>query len=157
MILTDDTRPSHFAFANQVGVQTDNDSNETKDIPDELRRTIDSHLWLTNLEVSSGITPTMSMTSAMPRGPHPYGPTGLTISQLDDAQLQLERAHIEQDISRMLKGVVFNMHCLVERSRTCPVSWSCALSVSLLSRAKSTLAVRQRSAIWSLRVAASGS
>ena len=114
-------------------MQTDNDSNEAKDIFDELRRTIDSHLWLTNLEVSSGITPTMSMTSAMPRRPHPDGPTGLTISQLDDAQLQLKQAYIEQDILRMLKGVVSNMHCLVERSRTCPVSWSCALSVCLLA------------------------
>ena len=26
-------------------------------VPDELRRTIDSHLWLTDLEVSSGINP----------------------------------------------------------------------------------------------------
>ena len=49
MVLTDNTRPSHFTFANQVGVQTDEDANETKDIPDELRRTIDSYLWITNL------------------------------------------------------------------------------------------------------------
>ena len=60
MILTDDTRPSHFTFANQVGVQTDNTAGDATSVPDELRRALDSHLWLTNLEVSSGVAPTMS-------------------------------------------------------------------------------------------------
>ena len=64
MTLTDDTRPSHFTFANQVDVQTDDSAGIAVTVPDELRRTIDSHLWLTNLEVSSGITPTMSTNSA---------------------------------------------------------------------------------------------
>ena len=71
MIFTDDTRPSHCTFANQIGVQTDEDEKEVAQVPDELRRTIESHLWLANLEVSSGITPTMSTNSAMPRQPHP--------------------------------------------------------------------------------------
>ena len=117
MIPTDDTRPSHFTFANQVGAQTDDETGDATNIPDELRRTIDSHLWLTNLEVSSGITPTISTTSTMPRRPHPNGPTRLTMSQLDAAQLNLEQTHIDQDISRMLKGVVSNMHCLAKFSR----------------------------------------
>ena len=118
MILTDDTRPSHFTFANQVGAQTDDNAGNATTVPDELRRAIDSHLWLTNLEVSSGITPTMSTNSTMPRSPHPDGPTRLTMSQLDAAQLALERAHVEQqDIFRMLKGVVTNTHLLAKFSR----------------------------------------
>ena len=42
MIFTDDTRPCHFTFANQVGVQTDEDAGNATSIPDELCRTIDS-------------------------------------------------------------------------------------------------------------------
>ena len=76
LIFTDDTRPNHFTFANQVGVQTDEDAGSLTTIPDELRRTIDSHLWLTNLEVSSGITPNMSANSAMPRSPIQIVPPG---------------------------------------------------------------------------------
>ena len=58
MILTDDTRPSHFTFANQVGVQTDevSDTPASPATADELRQTIASYLWLTNSEVSAGIT-----------------------------------------------------------------------------------------------------
>ena len=97
-------------------MQTDDDVSDATSVPDEVRRTIESHLWLTNLEVSSCIAPTMSTTSTMPRRPLPDGPTRLTMSQLEAAQLELERAHIDQDISRMLKGVVSNMHCLAKFS-----------------------------------------
>ena len=69
MIFSDETRPTHFTFANQVGAQTDKDHSE-EPIPDELRRTIQSHLWLANLEMSSGTTPSMSSTSQLPRQPH---------------------------------------------------------------------------------------
>ena len=79
MILTDDARPSPFTFANQVGVQTDDDASDATNVPDELRRAIDNHLWLTNLEASSGITPTMSMTSTVPRRPHPDGTDNVTV------------------------------------------------------------------------------
>ena len=54
--------------------------------PDELTRTIQSHLWLASLEISSGIAPAMSTTSLLPREPHPDGPTIMTWHQLEDAQ-----------------------------------------------------------------------
>ena len=89
MILTDDTQPTHFTFANQVGVQTDESISAENPVPDELGRTIESHLWLANLETSSGITPTMSNTSKLPREPHPDGPTTMTWTQLAHEQMPL--------------------------------------------------------------------
>ena len=81
MIFSDETRPTHFTFANQVGVQTG--EGQLKDpIPDELGRTIECHLWFANLEMSSGTTPTMSSTSKLPQQPHPDGPTLMTWNQL---------------------------------------------------------------------------
>ena len=59
----------------------------------------------------------MSVNATMPRQPHPEGPTRLTLSQLADAQWQLDQAHQQQDISRILKGVVTNMHCLAPSSQ----------------------------------------
>ena len=118
MILTDDTRPSHFTFANQVGVQTDDSTDTTPmDTTDELRQTIASYLLLTNLEISAGITPAMSLYATLPRDPHPDGPTRMMMEQLADAQYQLHREQQEQNISRILKGVVTNMHCLAKFSR----------------------------------------
>ena len=111
MIFADDTHPCHFALANQIGVQTDEDEQIATQVPDELRRTVESHLWLANLETSSGITPTMSTTSGMPREPHPEGPTAMTWSQLACEQIVLEEAHAAQD------GVVSNMHLLAKLSR----------------------------------------
>ena len=105
MIFSDETRPTHFTFANQVGVQTDERPSEAA-IPDELGRTIQSHLWLANLEVSSGTTPTMSSTSKLPQQPHPDGPTMMTWNQLQHEQGALVRAHKEGDVSRMLRGAV---------------------------------------------------
>ena len=61
MIFSDETGPTHFTFANQVGVQTEDDSLDGS-VPDELARTIQSHLWLANLEILSGCTPTWSAT-----------------------------------------------------------------------------------------------
>ena len=76
MILSDETRPTDYTFANSVAVhvQTDQDMTDGS-TPDELARTIQSHLWLANLEISSGIAPAVSSTSQMPRQPHPDGPT----------------------------------------------------------------------------------
>ena len=61
MILSDETQPTDYTFANRVTahVQTDQDLADGS-TPDELARTIQSHLWLTNLEISSGIAPAMS-------------------------------------------------------------------------------------------------
>ena len=88
MILTDDSRPSHYTFANQVGIQTDYpDEKATTGVSEELQRTITSHLWLTNLEDSAGITPTMSLHASLPRRPHPDGPTQLTMGQLADCAI----------------------------------------------------------------------
>ena len=116
MIFSDETRPTHFTFANQVGVQTDERRSE-ETIPDELGRTMQSHLWLANLEMSSGTTPTMSSTSKLPQQPHPDGPTMMTWSQLEHEQGALVRAHKDGDVSRMLRGVVSNMHLLTKLSR----------------------------------------
>ena len=110
-----DTHPSHFTFANQVGVQTDEDAQAVAPFT-KLSRTIESHLWLANLEISSGIAPTMSPTSKMPREPHPEGPTEMTWTQLAHEQIALEQAYAH-DASRMLRGVVSNMHLLAKLSR----------------------------------------
>ena len=59
MIFSDETRPTNFTFANHISMQTDGEQPDGS-IPDELARTIQSHLWLANLEISSGCTPTMS-------------------------------------------------------------------------------------------------
>ena len=87
-------------------MQTDERQSEEA-IPDELGRTIQSHLWLANLEMSSGTTPTMSSTSKLPQQPHPDGPTMMTWNQLQHEQGALARAHKDGDVSRMLRGVVF--------------------------------------------------
>ena len=113
MILSDETRPTDYTFANSVAahVQTDQDMTDGS-TPDELTRTIQSHLWLANLEISSGIAPAMSTTSQMPREPHPDGPTTMTWHQLEDAQKAIVKGHSDRNVSAMLKGVVANMHIL---------------------------------------------
>ena len=118
MILSDETRPTDYTFANRVAVhvQTDQDPNDGS-TPDELARTIQSHLWLVNLEISSGIAPAMSTTSQMPRQPHPDGPTTMTWHQLEDAQKAIVQGHSDRNVSAMLKGVVANMHILAKFSR----------------------------------------
>ena len=120
MILTDDSRPSHFTVANQVGVQTD-DSDEDEEvipgIPEELHQTIGSHLWLRNLEVSAAITPRMVQQPLTPTRLHPDGPATVTRNQLLNAQLPLDQAHQQRDITQTLKGVVTNMLCLARFSQ----------------------------------------
>ena len=116
MIFSEETGPTHFTFANQIGVQTDDDSSDGS-IPEELARTIQSHPWLANLEISSGCTPTWSSTLPIPRKPHPDGPTIMTWHQLEDVHKAIVTAHREQDVSEMLKGVVSNMHLLAKFAR----------------------------------------
>ena len=115
MIFSDETGPTHFTFANQVG-QTE-DALPDESVPEELARTIQSHLWLANLEISSGCTPTWSATLPIPREPHPDGPTIMTWHQLEDVYKAIVTAHRERDVSGMLKGVVSNMHLLAEFAR----------------------------------------
>ena len=117
MILSDETRPTDYTFANKVAVQVQTDSQSDGPTPDELTRTIQSHLWLANLEISSGITKSMSTTSQMPREPHPDGPTIMTWHQLEDAQQAFVKGHTNRNVSAMLKGVVANMHILSKFSR----------------------------------------
>ena len=118
MILSDETRPTDYTFANRVTAhaQTDQDLLDGS-TPDELDRTIQSHLWLANLEISAGIAPTMSTTSEMPRQPHPDGPTTMTWHQLEDAQTAIVKGHRDRNVSAMLKGVVANVHILSKFSR----------------------------------------
>ena len=118
MIHSDETRPTDYTFANSVAahVQTDQDLVDGS-TPDELARTIQSHLWLANLEISSGIAPAMSTTSQMPRQPHPDGPTTMTWHQLEDAQKAIVKGHSDRNVSAMLRGVVANMHILSKFSR----------------------------------------
>ena len=119
MILSDATRPTDYTFANSVAtyVHTDQDLSDGS-TPDELARTIiQSHLWLANLEISSGIAPAMSTTTQMPREPHPDGPTTMTWHQLEDAQGAVVQGHRDRNVSAMLKGVVANMHILAKFSR----------------------------------------
>ena len=118
MILSDETRPTDYTFANSVAVhvQTEQDFVDGS-TPAELARTIQSHLWFANLEISSGMTPTMSTTSQMPGQPHPDGPTIMTWHQLADAQKAIVKAHGDRNVSGMLKGVVANMQILAKFSR----------------------------------------
>ena len=116
MIFSDETGPTHFTFANQVGVQTDNDPSDGP-VPEGLARTIQSHLWLANLEISSGCTPTWSATLPLPREAHPDGRTIMTWHQLEDAYKAIVTAHGDRDVSGMLKGVVSNMHLLAKFAR----------------------------------------
>ena len=116
MIFSDETRPTNLTFANQVGVQTGARTSADPTF-DELDRTITSHLWLANLEVSSGTTPTMSSTSKLPQQPHPDGPTLMTWNLLEHERNALVEAHANNDVSRMLRGVVSNMHVLTKLSR----------------------------------------
>ena len=109
MVHTDDSHPSDFTFANHVGTQTDDsDDGDMPTVPAELRQT--------NLEVSAAITPAMLLQPSFPRHPRPDGPTHMTRNQLLDAQLKLDQAHQQRDISKMLKLVVTNMHCLAKFS-----------------------------------------
>ena len=115
MVHTDASRPSDFAFANHVSMQTDDSEDEDMPtVPAELRQTINNHLWLTTLEVSAAITPTLPVQPFFPRHPHPDRPTHMTKKQLLHAQLKLDQAHQQRDISKMLKGIVTNMHCLAK-------------------------------------------
>ena len=116
MILFEETGPTHFAFANQVSVQTD-DTTPDGSTPDELVRTIQSHLWLANLEISSGCSPAWSATLPIPRDPHPDGPLAMTWNQLGDVHKTIVTAHRDRDVSGMLKGVVSNMHLLAKFAR----------------------------------------
>ena len=82
MILSDETRQTDYTFAHCVATLVQTDDVVDDSTPDELAQTIESHLWLANLEVSSGIAKAMSTTSQMPRDPHPDGPTTMTWHQL---------------------------------------------------------------------------
>ena len=112
MILSDETRPSDYTFAHCVATLVQTDDVVDESTPDELAQTIDSHLWLANLEISSGIAPAMSTTSQLPRDPHPDGPTTMTWHQLEDAQQAIVQGHRDRNVSAMLKGVVANTHTL---------------------------------------------
>ena len=151
MIFTDDTYPTHYTFANQVKVQTNKDAQAVAPVYDELSRTIESHLWLANLEMSSGITPTMSTTSKMPREPHPQGPIEMTWTQLAHEQIALEEAHAAHDVSRMLRGVVSNMHLLAKLSREAGFTpYACCLKSQINSNRPPSDC--DLGSVWSLQV-----
>ena len=117
MIFSDETSPTHFTFCQSSWWCRLMKGPSDAAIPDELTRTTQSHLWLANLEMSSGTTPTMSSTSKLPQQPHPDGPTMMTWNQLQHEQNALVCAHKDGEVSRMLRGVVSNMHLLAELSR----------------------------------------
>ena len=117
MILSDDTKQSDYTFAHCVATSVQTDDMADHSTPDELAQTIESHLWLANLEISSGIAKAMSTTSQMPRDPHPDGPTTMTWHQLEDAYQTIVEGHRNRSVSTMLKGVVANMHSLCKFSR----------------------------------------
>ena len=117
MVHTDVTRSSDFTLAH-MAIQTDDSEDEDiPPIPEELRQTIGCHLWLANLEVSAAISPSMLLTPSFTMHPHPDGPTPTTMNQLLDSQVKLEEAHQNRDLTRMLKGVITNMHCLTKFAR----------------------------------------
>ena len=111
------TRPTDYTFAHCVATLVQTDDVVPESTPDELARTIDCHLWLANLEISSGMSPAMSVNSCVPREPHPDGPTTMTWHLLEDAQQAIIQGKRDRDVSAMLKGVVANMHVLCRFSR----------------------------------------
>ena len=117
MILSDETRPTDYTFAHCVATLVQTDDVVPEPTPDELARTIDCHLWLANLEISSGMSPAMSVNSSVPREPHPDGPTMMTWNLLEDAQQAIIQGKKDRDVSAMPKGVVANMHVLCRFSR----------------------------------------
>ena len=160
MILSDETRPTDYTVANRVTACVQTDQNQTDgSTPDELARTIQSHLWLANLEISSGIAPAMSTTSNMPRNPHPDGPTTMTWHQLEDAQKTIVQGHKDRNVSTMIKGVVANMHMLTKFSREAGFLpyighahylWECYLKSQINS--SSPPSGCDLSTVWSLQV-----
>ena len=131
MILSDETRPTDYTFANTIAVQVQTESDQRDgSTSDELTQTIQSHLWLANLEMSSTIPKSMSIVPLVPREPHPDGPTMMTWNQLEDAQNAIVQGHVNQDVSAMLKGVVAEYAYLVEvckGSGLLALHWTCAL------------------------------
>ena len=67
MILTDDSRPSDFTFAHMAVQANSLDGEDPLDFPEELKQTIECHLWLANLEVSAAITASMLRQPSIPR------------------------------------------------------------------------------------------
>ena len=135
-----------------MGVQTDDSGNvTTTGISEELRQTITSHLWLTNLEVSAAIAPTMSVHPSFSGGPHPDGPTQMTMEQLADAQWKLDQAHQQRDISKILKGIVTNTHCPANFSREAGLTpyLGHAHYIYAILRVRSHPEVHHQIAIWS--------
>ena len=78
------------------------------EVPDELKKTISSHLWIANVE-ASGKKLILKPPSRNP--PNPHGLPSMTKAQLPD-QTQLEAACTDKRLTRMLKGVITNTHCL---------------------------------------------
>ena len=77
MVHTDDSRASD-TFAH-MAIQTDD--SEVEDwiaVPEELRQTIGSHLWLASLEASAAVSPSALLQPPLPRHPRPDGPTPMT-------------------------------------------------------------------------------
>ena len=64
----------------------------------------------------------------------------MTMSQLLDSHTQLEVARRDRDLSRMLKGVVTNVHCLAKFSREVPLHCHQDLSKVILKVPGSKLA-----------------
>ena len=77
---------------------------------EDLQRTIDSHLWLSNLSTSVN---NASLPSPDVSHLNPLGISAKTGVELKGAHTQLELACRDANLTRMLKGVVTNMHCLL--------------------------------------------
>ena len=88
--------------------------NHSSDEVPELRKTIESHLWLANVAASS------QNLALKPPAQNPAQLTAFTKAQFLDAQTQLEAACGDRHLTKMLKGVVTNMHCLA-----CSTTYSC--------------------------------
>ena len=159
MVHTDDSRPSDFTFAH-MAMQTDDqdDDDPLLDVPEELRKIIGCRWWLVNLEAPAAITPSMLRQPSLPRHPQPDGPTPLTMSQLLDSQLKFDEAHRDGGVSKMIKGVLTKMHCLVKFSREAGLTpymghahylHACYLKSKITSR--SPLSDCNLESIWSSR------
>ena len=128
---TTESRPSADTFANMVVQTHEENSPVDAKIPDELK-TIGTHLWLANMEVSAQ---SLVLKPLSENPPNPNRLTPMTKAQLLDAQTQIETSCKDKHLTRMLKGVVTNMHCLMTLSREAgfiPLFGSCSLHLRVL-------------------------
>ena len=109
---TAETHQTAFSFSH-MAVQTNDPlvvpSHSSGQVAGGLRKTLGSHIWLAHVAASSQ-SMALQPPSQNPPNPNPTRLTTLTKAQVLDVQTQLEAACRDKHLTRMLKGVVTNIH-----------------------------------------------